>query len=258
MSYTNFLNTITGKLKVDPNRTDTTQFGLYGTGAVAQAAIGTRHNIDERSFVYGYATELLNPGFGAAFFPQYKGCATATAQAIGDNQITITVTTTAFAKNELVGGYYSQPDGTNKQFRRIIANTAATSGAATTLTLDGPLTRTLAVNSFAELMYNPWSSLGGGVLSTYGGYVTFGGIPTTAIAAGHYGWIQTWGPTWATPETPVADTANWRTVVFQGNGSIRGYDDAVGETGHQVAGYVIDRTGNGSDNPPFIFLTVSR
>ena len=57
------------------------------------------------------------------------------------------------------------------------------------------------------------------------------------------------------PDLPVADTANWRTVVFVEGGGIRGYDDATGETGHMVGGFVIDKTSG--DNPPFIFLQIS-
>ena len=81
------------------------------------------------------------------------------------------------------------------------------------------------------------------------------GVPTTNVASGSFGWNQTWGPCWMNPDLPVADTANWRTVVFVQGGGIRGFDDATGENGHQVAGFVIDKTSG--DNPPFIFLQIS-
>jgi len=257
MQYQNYLNQLGhgGALHIDPHGSDTEKFGVYGVGTTKLYAFGTRYDIDERSFVYCYGGAACNPGFGVAHYYQYVSIATSTAQAIGTSTIGITVTTTAFTKDELQGGYYSQPDGTCKQFRRIWSNTAAASGGVTVLTLDGPFTRTLAANAFAELMRNPYSDVRGALNDQY---VTYFGVPTTTIASGSYGWVQTWGPTWVTPTLPVADTANWRTVVFVSDGSIQGFDDATAEAGHKVAGYVIDRTGNGTDNPPFIFLTCSK
>ena len=259
MNYHNYLNQVGhgGALHIDLGGSDTTKFGVYSVGTTKLYPFGSRYDIDERSFLYCYAGAACNPGYGAAYYNQYVSVATATAQSIGDMTIDITVTTTAFTKDELQGGYYSQPDGTCKQFRRILGNSACASGGITRLFLDGPFTRTLVANSFAELMRNPCSDVRGGP-TLNNEYVTYFGVPATTIASTYYGWVQTWGPTWATPQTPVADTANWRTVVFQSNGSIRGFDDAIGETGHMVAGHVIDRTGSGSDNPPFIYLTCSR
>jgi len=255
MDYPNYTNKLTGVLHIDPAGSDTTNFGVYSTGTVKKYAYGTRYDIDERSFVYCNAGAACQSGYGCYHYPAYTSIATATAQSIGDTTIDITVTTTAYAVDELQGGYYNQPDSTLPQFRRIQGNTVCASGGITKLSLDGPFTKTMAVNAFAEMMLNPYSDVR---RLTYGEYASHFGVPSTTIASGSKGWVQTWGPCWVTPRAPVGDTANWRTVVFFNDGTVNGFDDATAEAGHMVAGYVIDRTGSGSDNPPFIFLTCNK
>ncbi len=255
----NFPNAIAGQLHIDA--TDTTRFGVYSTGTVKKFIYGTRYRIGDRVFKYGKAGAALIPKKGAANYGAYSGVTggNVTARAIGDVWVDILLDGTTGGvtwfgtKNNMVGGFYSQPDTANSQFRIITGHEKGASTATIKVYLDGPITRTMIAASFTEIAQNPYANL----RQTGNEFASVMGVPTTAIASGSYSWNQTWGPCWLNPNTPVADTAKWRTVVFAGDGSIQGFDDAIGETGHQVAGFVIDNTSPGSDNPPFIFLQIS-
>lgn len=254
-------NVVTGRLRVDPDQSDTEEFGVYSTGATQLYELGTRYRERDRIFRYGKAGAALIPKKGAKNWGQFSGVTggNVTARAIGDTTVDIlldaTTGSTAWfgAADNMVGGYWSQPDTANSQFRTIIGHERGDNADTINITLDGPITRTMIATSFMEILQNPYRDL----RQTGNDFSSVMGVPTTAIASGSFGWFQTWGPLWLNPNQPVADTANWRTVVFLNDGSVIGFDDATGETGHQHAGYVIDRNSSGGDNPPFIFLQIS-
>ncbi|KKN75809.1 hypothetical protein LCGC14_0376850 [marine sediment metagenome] len=255
----NHPNAIAGQLRIDP--TDTTRFGVYSTGTVKKHPYGLRYRVGDRVFKYIRGGAALQPRKGGHNMGAFSGVTggNVTARAIGDVWVDIlldgTTGGTAWfgTKNEMVGGMWVQPDTTNLQFRMITGHEKGANGGIIKVYLDGPITRTMIATSFMEIAQNPYRNLqhaGNNFTSVFG-------VPTTVIASGSYGWGQTWGPCVLNPNTPVADTASWRTVCFRNDGSISGFDDIIGETGHQVAGFVIDNTSPGSDNPPFIFLQIS-
>jgi hypothetical protein len=251
----------TGRLRVDPDQSDIANFGVYSTGTTALYPNGTIYRDGDRAFRYARAGAAVKAGFGVKNWGQYSGVTggNVTARAIGDDTVDILLDATTGAAawfgtaDNMVGGFYSQPDSTNAQFRMIIGHEVGASTATIWMTLDGPITRTMIATSFTELAQNPYRD----VRSTGNDFSSVMGIPTTIIASGSFGWLQTWGPCWVTPNQPVADTANWRQVVFKNEGAVIGFDDATAEAGHQHAGFVIDRTSNGGDNPPFIFLQIT-
>ena len=253
----NFPNALIGQLKIDA--LDPTQFGVYSTGTARKFISGTRYRIGDRVFKYGKAAAALIPKKGAYNTGAYSGITggNVTARAIGDTWLDILLDATTGGvtwfgtKNNMIGGFYSQPDVLNSQFRIITGHEKGANGAIIKVYLDGPITRTMIATSFSELAQNPYNQ----VSQAGDNFASMMGVPTTAIASGSYAWLQTWGPCWLNPNTPVADTAHWRTVVFMSDGSIQAYEDATGETGYQVAGFVIDKTSG--DNPPFIFLQIS-
>lgn len=238
---------------------DPTQYGVYSTGTVKKYTYGTRYRIMDRIFKYGKASGALIPKQGAQNDGVYSGVTggNVTARAIGDVWLDILLDATTGAaawfgtKNNMVGGFWSQPDTANAQFRYIMGHEKGSNGDTIKVYLDGPITRTMVATSFMEIAQNPYAQLS----QSGSSFASFMGVPTTAIASGSYGWFQTQGPAWMNPNTPVADTAFWRTVVFHQSGSVQSFEDATGETGHQVAGFVIDKTSG--DNPPFIFLQIS-
>lgn len=255
----NHPNSISGQLRIDGS--DTTEFGVYSTGTAKKHPYGTRYRIGDRVFKYGKAGAALIPKKGAANYGRYRGITggNVTARGPGDTWVDILLDANTGGaawfgtKNEMVGGFYSQPDTDNSQFRIITGHAKGSDGSIIKVYLDGPITRTMIATSFSELLQNPYANL----RQSGSDFVSVMGVPTTAIASGSYCWNQTWGPCWLNPNLPVADTAKWRTVVFLNDGSIQSFEDATGETGHQVAGFVIDNTTGGLDNPPFIFLQIS-
>ena len=253
----NHPNALAGQLRIDP--TDPTRFGVYSTGTVKKHPIAYRYRIGDRVFKYGKTVSSVKSGFGAFNDGVYSGITggNVTASKIGEVSLDILLDATTGGatwfgtKNNMVGGLWSQPDGTNAQFRMITGHEKGANGGIIKVYLDGPFTRAMAAASFMEVAQNPYNQLvlpGGTMASVMG-------VPTTLIASGSFGWMQTWGPCWMNPDLPVADTANWRTVVIVQGGGIRSFDDATAEAGHQVVGFVIDKTSG--DNPPFIFLTIS-
>ena len=86
------------------------------------------------------------------------------AAVIGQEYVVITTDATSGSvtngfgvANNMVGGYFSQPDATNKQFRRITGHVAAPTGTTVKVYLEGPLTRALpAVGAFTEWCPNPY------------------------------------------------------------------------------------------------------
>ncbi len=257
----NFPNAITGQLRIDPDGSDTTEFGVYSTGTAKKHAFGTRYRIGDRVFKYGKGTAALLPKKGGHNMGAFSGVTggNVTARAIGDTTVDILLDSTTGGATwfgtagNMIGGFYSQPDTSNSQFRIIVDHDTGSNGDTIFLALDGPITRTMIATSFTEIAQNPYANL----QQAGNNFTSVMGVPTTAVASGSFCWNQTWGPCWLNPNTPVADTASWRTVCFRNDGSISGFDDITGETGHQVAGFVIDNTSPGSDNPPFIFLQIS-
>lgn len=255
----NHPNALAGQLRIDP--TDTTRFGVYSTGTVKKHPYALRYRIGDRVFKYGKAGAALLTGFGAKNFGAYNNITggVVSARSIGDMWIDLlldgTTGGTAWfgTKNNMVGGFASMPTGAPTLFRMITGHEKGANTATIKVYLDGPLTRATSATQMCEVAQNPYQDL----RNTNNNFTSVMGVPTTAVASGSYAWFQTWGPAWLTPALPVADEAQWRTVAFGGDGSILSYEDSTGENGLQVAGFVIDNTSPGSDNPPFIFLQIS-
>lgn len=252
-----------GHLLVDPNLTDVTQFGVYSTGTVQKHEIGLRHRIGDRVFRYGKAGGILTAS-KAAFNNNvfFSSGGLIGAGTIGDMEVTLELDATsevasAFGtKDQMVGGYFLQPDTTNCQFRIIKGHGIGVSGAKIKILLDGPLTRNFVATSICEFGRNPYTNL----IVNADQLGSAMGIPTTAIASGSYGWVQTWGPCYITPQASMGDRINERTAYFRGDGTINDFDGITNEeTGHQVAGFIIGKNVEGSTwyNPPFIWLQIS-
>ncbi len=258
----NFPNALAGKLRIDA--TDTTQFGVYSTGTVKKHIYGTRYRIGDSVYKYGRGGAALATGFGAKNFGAYNNITggVVSTRAIGDTQIDILLDATTGAagwfgtKNNMVGGFASMPTGSPTMFRKITGHEKGADTATIKVYLDGPLTRATVATQMVEVGQNPYYDL----RQTNNLYTSVMGLPTTAILSGSSGWMQTWGPCWCVPALPVADTSHWREVSFGGDGSILSTNDAIAahaSDSYQVAGFVIDNTSPGSDNPPFIFLQIS-
>lgn len=256
----NHPNLIRGELRVGHAAPD---YGVYSTGLVKKFELGTRYRIGDRVFHYGRTETAANVALGAKNEGIYRR--------VGGGVVTITTADQTWidllldateggatwfgTKNNMVGGMLViHAAGANQKFRMIVGHEKGASAATIKVYLDGPLGSVVAATSLVDVAQNPYAQLH----QDNNPYSSVMGVSVITHVIYAYGWFQSWGPCWVVPSLPVADTADWRTVVFTSDGSVKGFDDAVGETGHQVAGFVIDMTwiGGGADNPPFIFLQV--
>lgn len=251
----NMPNRVTGKLRIGNTAAD---YGPYGTGTVQKFELGTRYRQDDRVFHYCHAGGALNPQRAAFDRNAWFASNTVAATVVGQMYVVITTGATSGSvtagfglKNLMVGGYYVQPDGTNKTFRRITGHEAGPSGSTIKVYLDGPLTRALPA-SYAEWMPNPYLNL----RQPGGTFRTVMGIPNVVIASGSYGWIQTWGPCWMALNTILDFGASYNNEAeFTEGGNLTDFGT---NTGAQRAGYIIGTRSSGNwANPPFVYLQIS-
>ncbi len=256
---TNHPNSLAGQLKITAD--DPTQFGVYSTGTVRKHILGTRYRIGDRVYKYGRGGAAIVPRYGAKNFGPYRniGGGVVSARSIGDMWIDILLDATEGGadwfgtKNNMVGGMVVMATGDPEMMRHITGHEKGANAATIKIYLDGPLIRAVSATQMCEVIQNPYYNL----QQVNQNFSSVMGMPTAKVASASYGWMQTWGGCWIVPALPVADEALWREVYFGGDGSIMGSEDATAETGLQRAGFVIDNTSPGSDNPPFIFLQIS-
>lgn len=244
---------------------------IYEADTSPRLPVGTRMVAgDGRVFRYAKATtEVTSTNFGLKFWDKLADGIAYTAplktQKVGDRTIQVDAGKTV-TKDELVGGYiiiHTHTESYN-QNRLIVGNTLSDSSDYTTITVDGPWTIALTVAFGVEVLQNPYASVqvhqaahGGG-----DGYSSVAGMPMCmTTAANQYLWLQTWGPIWVNPcgsSLLDADDTDERQVVFDYEGSVCIAADAVNATVHmQTAGFLIDRTADGTMGPPLVMLQIS-
>src|ERR1035437_7093978 len=139
----------------------------------------------------------------------------------------------------------------------IIGNQAvAAGGVSCTVTVDEALDLAVSVGvTNIETLGNPYAYVTS-MNVTNSGYVSALGVPAVTCAAGLYFWLQTWGPCWVTSDGLTADDTGDRDVYFRSNGSLSSRTEATGDI-YQRAGTVIDASGSGASNAPFVQLEIS-
>jgi hypothetical protein len=251
-----FPNKVTGKLRIGNTAAD---YGVYGTGTVQKFELGTRYREGDQVWRYGKAGSALNPQRGAFDYTTFFAENTVVAAKVGDMFVVITTDATSGhvtngfgVEDNMVGGYFSQPDSTSKTFRRITGHAKGASGATIKVYLDGPLTKAMVTNSFSEWCPNPYSSL----RQAGGTNRAVMGVPTTVIASDSFGWFQTWGPCWVA-QNAAGDfgSANDQMARFHEGGNI---EDADTHSNAQIAGFIMGTRSSGNwANPPFVFLQIT-
>jgi hypothetical protein len=221
--------------------------GLRAHGTVQQHAIGRRHiTFDGRVYRYCLATTGGVDGYHAckSLAGDALGEALATAQSIGDTEIT--VTETGFTLDELAGGYvfiYGASGGGSLHY--IIGNDV--SGATTTrVKLLDPLHEAITTN-YCEMFYNPY----GYCTMTATGKAACIAVPACTAASGEYFWGQTWGPCVVSPGETITPSADIRQLVFGSNNAV--FLESHGND-YQHAGFVMNYN---SDNGPLMMLQIS-
>lgn len=207
---------------------------------------------DGRVFRFGLALDALVSyhGCGASLAHVLAYTAPAESEVAGDREVVATLT--GRVKDDLRGGYVFIYDATidNSQMRGIVGNDV--SGAATTkLHLDAVLQRAVTANAGGlEIFDNPYKSL----THVANEYTSCMGVPAVNMAAGAYGWIQTWGPAFISPGEDIDDpAAGERNLVFGANYVLFLNSS---KTSGQNAGFYLN-SGSAAIAGPLIMLQIS-
>ncbi len=168
------------------------------------------------------------------------------ATAAGSTQVTTTTTVTVTA-NQYAGGYLTvtvTPD--LGQSYRIKSHPAATGGTLV-VTLETPLAVAWTTATRADMVRSPWDAVIVAATTPTGAPI---GVAANDIAAGGYGWAQTWGPC-----NVVADAAGVTVgaEVSCSNATAGNVEAYV--SGQQVIGRAL--TGISASENGMIFLRIS-
>jgi len=228
---------------------------------------------DGRVNRYAKASNIISScKFGVKFWNQIgDGVAAVLAQgqSVGDRSIYIVAA--GVTEDEFRGGYVLIHVGTHQQFRGVLGNTATDANGRITVYLDAVLTYAVTNAHWTEILHNPYSNVrltagpsGGDAGNDYS---SVAGIPNVAtVEANEYLWLQTWGPIWINPHggslQDAGITGGERKLVFDCEGSVCVEDDVAHGPGadgdeHQLAGFIIDRSADGSSGPPLVMLQIS-
>ncbi len=225
---------------------------------------------DGRVFRYAKASGTMQCDYPAVFanneFIEYSSIAT--AQAVGDKEVTITVSASAggedadgvFDVDELRGGYIAIfKSGLGDAITRgIVGNTAkAALGTSITIYLDASLDRAVTDSDAAEVSGNPYAKVKDNHAAG-DSFASVAGLPNVPATTGQYFWLQTYGPRWMSPaHAGIGGASNEREAYFLSAGIDELTYSSSTYLDRQHAGFLIDKTTSGSDGAPFIMLQIS-
>jgi len=174
------------------------QQGLFEESATAKHNIGTRMQLaDGRVFYYALNGAAELAAGKVAIAPSVTTTAdwTAMVVAIGASVGGKTVSVTAGGTDAIVAGWFAEgflgtsaTPGHGYNYK-IKANTAAVVTADAVLTLYDPVQVAITTSTTVTMVASPFRGL---VISAASGDTAMG-IPTRAVTAANYFWLQTWG-----------------------------------------------------------------
>lgn len=247
------------------------QLGIYQEEAIQRYVPGTRFTRwDGSVFKYGKSrSTALKNGQGAQNNSATVNIANSATIVVGDRSTILALQSDdgvgangAMADKELVGGYWVTGHAGATVQNRLIIDTDGVgvngTGGNIILYLDGPISNA-ATTPFTEIVLNPYRYLN--IATVDANYLSVMCVPAAVVTATYYFWGQTWGPCWIRPgggDTTPGNTINDRTAYFVGDGTVNfgTVIDALSR-GHQVAGFCIDQTANGTSALPLIMLQIS-
>lgn len=171
---------------------------LFAQSSTQQEMMGTPRICSRtgRKYRYAYAGEALAVGkmsYMAEATSNHVNKSVASAAAIGDYEVTVTVGATAVTANSYRNGFLHVNDGTGQGHQYLISsNTYCAASGNTVVTLAEPIRVALVASATSEvsLIANPWSSVTQSTTEESGS----AGIPPIAVTSGYYFWCQTGGP----------------------------------------------------------------
>lgn len=165
---------------------------LFTPTASQQYPLGARYQYGDRVYHYAYAGgtalaagKLVYP----AALPVEVNKAVSAAAAVGDTMVTVT---TVAAQLYLEGGTMIVNDeaGEGTSYGILYSEANASTATSTNVYLTDPLTAALTTSSEVELYCSPYYDLD--VLDAVTDHAV--GVPSMAVTANYYFWVQTWGP----------------------------------------------------------------
>jgi len=229
---------------------------FYKTGAVELYRVGQRYS-DSQGRVFRYAKA------GAVNLSRGKLCVAptvvanhinlswATAPAIGDRVVSITLGATAATVDQYKGGMLVVQDGTGEgRAYPIEGHAAADSSGTITLTLAETIdTAGVASETGCDLIANPGR---GAVISVTDQADQAVGVPVVAIAAGEFGFIQTGGPA-----SVLMDEAITNGLALTIGTGVAGAVEALDAAGEQQVGVMAGTAGVDTEYQ-LVELTIDR
>lgn len=231
---------------IDPFSIGTTQLHRLGTKGVAK---------DGRIYRYcraaGTAIATARLCIAQDITANHEDRAFATAGAVGDTSVDISIGATNIVANEYDEGYLVIIDDTGEGHTHEIVRHGVNSGAATvTFVIKPGLEEATTTATTVTLVRNPYRN----VIIADGNQSDFAvGVTPIALSADNYGWLQTGGI--ASVLIDGALTAG-RPITISGSvsGAVAAYDAATEHiVGLFPAGAIADNTENGP-----VFLTLDR
>lgn len=169
--------------------------------------------------------------------------------AAGDRQVTIAEG--SITEDQFAGGYLLLFHATGDGAVYSIQANTATAGSNFIAYLSEPLAKAVTTSDNVELYISPYADLRSGTTATK----AWGGIPAQGImTSGYYGWLQTWGPCFISPQATVGENQT-QTGYFRNDGSIDTRGNVDTGVSDQIAGHTM--IGGAAGNGPLFMLTVS-
>jgi hypothetical protein len=171
--------------------------GLYETSSSQKEVLGMlRIEPDGRKFRYAKAGAADlgagKIGITVGVTAHHINRPVAAAVAIGDTEVTVTVSTTLVTADMYKDGYLQINDGTGQGHNYLIdTNSACASAGDTVVTLKDPVRVALVASATSQvsLIPNPWMGVTESATSESGP----AGIPLLAVTTLYYYWCQTGG-----------------------------------------------------------------
>lgn len=174
---------------------DVIDFNPYKTSTVQQFALGTQFVDGEDVYRYAKvgASTISRGKLQTAPAPKlnHHNVAVASAVALGDKTITVTLGATAAVADEYAEGYITISDATLGGYSyKIKTHPAANSSASLTLTLYEPVqVVALTTSAKATLVHNTYNGIIEGVVQT----IRLAGVAQVGATTGVFLWVKTRG-----------------------------------------------------------------
>lgn len=210
---------------------------VHVISSIPRAKLGEKTvTADGRVYRYAKAGAVdLAPGklvVAATAVANHENIAVASAAAVGDTQITVTLGATLATANQYSEGFMVVNDAAGEGIAyKIKSHPAANASASLVVTLEDPIKVALTTSSEVSLMKNLYDGL---VISVTDQADAAVGIPNVTVTASYYFWVQTGGVCSA-----LADEALTAGVALTTGTGVAGAVEALDAAGEQEIGVAL-------------------